>query len=185
MTGGGWFARFSLCPPPPPPRRGRGPRGLIPFHPRFSDGWATVRRAAEIAQVHGYDFLVVTDHIQDIKLKRHRSIDEYVEACAQASDAVGIPVIPGGEFEVNWTAPDDPPRPADGSEAHTLAFDVAPPRGAVDWGGKKNKPYDHWKDEHDRAGPRAAVLLKLRQAGLPAAASHQFQHSPLSQRLGE
>ena len=168
-----------------PHRQGRWARGLIHFHTRFSDGWATVRRAAEIAQEHGYDFLVVTDHIQDIKLKRHRSIDEYVEACAQAGDAVGIPVIPGGEFEVNWTAPEDPPRPADGSEAHTLAFDVAPLRGAFDWEDNENKPYDHWKDEHNQAGTLAAVLLRLRQAGLPAAASHQFQHSPLSRRLGE
>src|SRR3989304_1486658 len=185
MTGGGWFARFSLCPPPPPPRRGRWARGLTPFPPRFSDGWATVRRAAEIAQEHGYDFLVVTDHIQDIKLKRHRSIDEYVEACAQAGDAVGIPVIPGGEFEVNWTAPEDPPRPVAGSEAHTLVCDAPPRRAAVDGENNKKKPYDHWKDEHDQAGTLAAVLLKLRQAGLPAAASHQFQHSPPSQRLGE
>src|SRR3972149_5162136 len=92
---------------------------------------------------------------------------------------------PGGEVEVNWTAPEDPPRPADGSEAHTLAFDVAPLRGASDWEDNENKPYDHWKDEHNQAGTLAAVLLKLRQAGLPAAASHQFQHSPLSRRLGE
>src|SRR3972149_6826312 len=59
------------------------------------------------------------------------------------------------------------PGPAGGSEAHTRAFDVAPLRGAFDWEDNENKPYDHWKDEHDQAGTLAAVLLKLRQAGPP------------------
>ncbi len=167
-----------------PHRPQRWARGLIHFHTRFSDGWATVRRAAQIAREHGFDFLVITDHIQNIKLKRHRLLEDYLEECARTEKAVGIPVIPGGEFEVNWTAAEDPPRPADGSEAHTLAFDVAPLHGALDWADNGRKPYAYWKDEQDQTGTLAAVLLKLRQARLPAAASHQFQHSPLSLRRG-
>ncbi len=160
-------------------------RGLIHFHTRFSDGWATVFQAAEIAKRHGYDFLIVTDHIQDLKLKTGRTLDEYLRACARASRIVDFPVIPGGEFEVDWTASNEDDRPADGSEAHTLAFDITPLVGALDWTPKTRKPYDHWEDENGCTRTLAAVLRTLRGLHLPVAASHQFQHSFLSTRPGE
>jgi hypothetical protein len=162
-----------------PHRQDRWVRGLIHFHTRFSDGYASTEGAARIAREHGFDFLIVTDHIQDLKLKTPRTIDEYVDACARAGRAAGIPVIPGGEFEVAWAAPADERRPADRSGAHTLAFDVRPLRPVFDWQPNEGKPYDHWTDEWENRGTLAAVQLMLRRMGLSAAAAHQFQHSPL------
>ncbi|MDR7475221.1 MAG: hypothetical protein QN175_09450, partial [Armatimonadota bacterium] len=71
-------------------------RGLIHFHTRFSDGWGTVGQAAEIARAGGFDFLIVTDHLRNLKLKTGRTLQEYVSACERASARAGIPVIPGG-----------------------------------------------------------------------------------------
>ncbi len=152
-------------------------RGLIHFHSRFSDGWPTVRRAAKIAKKRGFDFLIVTDHIRNLKLFTHRTLEEYVRACDRATQAVGIPVIPGGEMEVHW----DNKAIADFSEGHTIAFSIRPLVAAsvFDWTTKKADPFAFWTDSRGRQGSLRAIQEMLLRYGVPPAASHQFQHSPL------
>lgn len=122
-----------------PRKRNGWARGLIHFHTRFSDGWASVLRSGEIAREAGYDFLIITDHLRNLKLSAHRTLDEYVRACDDASRALGFPVIPGGEMEVPW----DDPVTTDFSEAHTLAFslrDLAA-AGEYDWATPGTDPF--------------------------------------------
>ena len=99
-------------------RPGRTPhgwaRGLIHFHARFSDGWASIEGAARLAARLGFDFLIVTDHLRDLKLKTRRTLKDDVAACDRASDLAGIPVLPGGKIEVKWS------EPLDRSEGRTL-----------------------------------------------------------------
>lgn len=155
-------------------------RGLIHFHTRFSDGWATVRRAAEIAKKYGFDFLIVTDHIRNLKLFTHRTLEDYVRACEHARDAVGIPVIPGGEMEVHWNNPVS----RDFSEGHTIAFSIRDLVRAreFDWHTPGTDPFAHWMDSAGGRGTLLALQEKLLGYHVPPAASHQFQHSPLSGR---
>ncbi len=157
-------------------------RGLIHFHTRFSDGWATVQRAAEIAKKHRFDFLIVTDHLQDLKLKTHRTLADYLSECDLASRAVGIPVIPGGEMEVEWNNPVI----EDFSEAHTIAFWIRDLvlAGEFDMTTPGTKPYEHWQDSRGERGTILALQEKLLAYNVPPAASHQFQHSPLSNKRG-
>ncbi|MDR7543452.1 MAG: hypothetical protein QN120_04295 [Armatimonadota bacterium] len=165
------------------PHRARGwARGLIHFHTRFSDGWATVRRAAQIARRRGYDFLVVTDHLRNLKLFTRRTPDDYIRACDRASRDVGIPVIPGGEMEVHWNNP----AVEDFSEAHTIAFTIRSlaRAGEFDWQTPGTDPFGHWPDSEGRLGTVLALQEKLLAHGVPPAASHQFQHSPLGTRGG-
>jgi hypothetical protein len=162
-----------------PPHQAQGwAKGLIHFHTRFSDGWATIRRAAEIARKRGYDFLIVTDHIQDLKLKRRRTLDEYLEECEEATQRVGIPVIPGGELEVDWNNPVI----KDFSEAHTIAFTIRNlvTAQAFDWQTPGTAPFAHWRDSEGRQGTILSLQETLLAQGIPPAASHQFQHSPIS-----
>lgn len=105
-----------------PTKRNGWARGLIHFHTQFSDGWAKVLRAGEIAAQAGYDFLIVTDHLRNLRLFTHRTLQEYVAACDEATARLGIPVIPGGEMEVHW----NDPVTTDFSEAHTLAVCIRP-----------------------------------------------------------
>ncbi len=162
-------------------RRNGWVRGLIHFHTQFSDGWGTVDQAAEIARTGGFDFLIVTDHLRDLKLKTGRTPEEYVAACERASARSGIPVIPGGEIEIAWERPG-----VDRSEAHTLAFSIRPllAAGAFDWATPGEDPFWHWEDEEGRRKTIAAVQRTLRAHGLPRAASHQFQHSFLGVQPG-
>jgi hypothetical protein len=157
-------------------------RGLIHFHSRFSDGWATVRLAAEIAKKRGYDFLIVTDHIRDLKLKTRRTLQHYIEACEKATRASGIPVIPGGELEIHWNNPVF----RDFSEAHTLAFSIRRlvAAGVFDWQTPGTDPFEHWPDSEGGTGTLLAVQEVLLANDIPPAASHQFQHSPLSTKRG-
>lgn len=157
-------------------------RGLIHFHTRFSDGWGTVRQAAEIAKNRGFDFLLVTDHIRDLKLKTHRTLDEYMAACDRATKAVGIPVIPGGEIEVHWERPR-----LDQSEAHSLAFSIRAmaASGIFDWTTPGADPHAFWPDAQGKQRTIAAVQAMLRRFDLPRVASHQFQHSYLGTKPNE
>ncbi len=164
-------------------RRNGWARGLIHFHTRFSDGWATVRRAAELAAGRGFDFLIVTDHLRNLKLFTRRRVEDYIAECDRATAAVGIPVIPGGEIEINWDRPG-----VDRSEGHTIVFSIrlmARDPEVFDWGTPGRDPFWHWADDQGRQGTIAAVQQMLRRFRLPRAASHQFQHSPLSLKRGE
>ncbi len=158
-------------------------RGLIHFHTRFSDGWATVRQAAELAAGRGFDFLIVTDHLRNLKLFTHRRIEDYIAECDRATAAVGIPVIPGGEIEIRWDRPG-----VDRSEAHTIVFSIrqmARDPTVFDWDTPGRDPFWHWTDDQGRQGTIAAVQQMLRRFRLPRAVSHQFQHTPLSLKHGE
>lgn len=145
-------------------------KGLIHFHTNFSDGGATVPRAVEIARSRGYDFLIITDHLQNLPRQGHH-FEEYVNACKQASSP-DLLVIPGGEIEINWA------RNSDHSEAHTLAMSIAPLLSELVWS-PATKPYAHWRDSRGCEGTILATQEKLQAVGVPPAASHQFQHAYL------
>jgi hypothetical protein len=165
-----------------PRKRNGWARALIHFHTQFSDGWASVLRAGEIAREAGYDFLIVTDHLRNLKLFTHRTLDEYIRACDEASHRLDFPVIPGGEMELHW----NDPATTDFSEAHTLAFSIRAlaAAGEYDWTTPGTDPFAHWTDSQGGRGTILALQEKLRAYNIPPAASHQFQHSLLSARLG-
>jgi hypothetical protein len=157
-------------------KRGGWAKGLVHFHTDFSDGRASIKRAAEIAVKRGYDFLVITDHLQDLKLKTKRRFEDYVAECDAVSESGDILVLPGGEFEDKWQDG------IDKSEGHTLTLSVRP---LVDNGELLNadpmaKPYAHWADSAGSIGGTLAIQEKLRSYDLPILASHQFQHSLVS-----
>jgi hypothetical protein len=137
-----------------------------------------VPRAAQIARRRGYDFLIVTDHLRNLKLHTRHTLDEYIRECDRASRAVGIPVIPGGEMEVHWNNP----ALEDFSEAHTIAFSIRSlvQAGEFDWQTPGTDPFAHWPDSEGSLGTILALQEKLLAHAVPPAASHQFQHSPLS-----
>lgn len=139
-------------------------------------------RAGEIAVRNGYDFLVVTDHLRNLKLFTRKTLQEYILACDEATRRLGIPVIPGGEMEVRWNNP----RTSDFSEGHTLALCIRPlvAAGEFDWDTPETDPYAHWKDSEGQVGTILAIQEKLREYHLPPLASHQFQHSTISKRPG-
>lgn len=161
-----------------PERRNGWARGLIHFHTRFSDGWAHVRHAGEIAVQSGYDFLVVTDHLRNLKLFTHRTLQEYVQACDDATAELGIPIIPGGEMEVHW----NDSVTSDFSEAHTLCLCIRPLVAAqdFDWTTPDTDPFAHWPDPQSGSGTIKALQERLRLRSSPVLASHQFQHSVIS-----
>lgn len=168
---------------PPLYRKNGWVRGLIHFHTRFSDGWATVQQAGEVAKNLGYDFLLVTDHIRNLKLETHRTLDEYIAACDQATKAIGIPIIPGGEIEVHWER-----QGLDQSEGHTLAFSVRSMAnaGVFDWRTFNTDPHQFWGPDADgKYGSIPTVQAMLQQFSLPRVASHQFMHSYLGAKRGE
>ncbi len=166
-----------------PHKRNGWARGLIHFHTQFSDGWASVLRAGEIARDAGYDFLIITDHLRNLKLRTYRTLDEYVHACDEAAHKLGFPIIPGGEMEVHW----NDPVTTDFSEAHTLAFSIRDlvAAGEYDWTTPGVDPFANWTDAQGGRGTILALQEKLRVYNLPPVASHQFQHSLLSTRPGE
>lgn len=158
-----------------PQKRNGWARGLTHFHTQFSDGWATVLRAGEIAVQHEYDFLIVTDHLRNLKLFTHKTLDQYVAACDEATARLRIPVIPGGEMEVHW----NDPVTTDFSEAHTLVLSIRPlvAAGEFDWTTPDADPFAHWRDSQGNLGTILALQETLRRHNLPPLASHQFQHS--------
>ncbi len=166
-----------------PEKRSGWARGLIHLHTQFSDGWASVLRAGEIAARRCFDFLIVTDHIRNLKLFTRRTLPEYIAACDEATSKVGIPVIPGGELEVDWNSA----ATSDFSQGHTLVLSVRSLVAAneFDWATPGTDPYAHWPDSTGGRGTILAVQEKLRQHNLPPLASHQFQHSPISTKRGE
>lgn len=139
-------------------------------------------RAGEIARDTGYDFLIVTDHLRNLKLLTHRTLDEYIRACDDAARRLGFPIIPGGEMEIHW----NDPLTADFSEAHTLAFSIRAlaAAGEYDWTTPGTDPYAGWMDSLGGRGTILALQETLRRYNLPPAASHQFQHSLLSAKPG-
>lgn len=159
-----------------PSRRGGWAKGLVHFHTDFSDGRASIPEAARIATRRGYDFLVITDHLQDIKLKKKRRFEDYVAACDSASEGGDILVLPGGEFEDRWQDV------LDRSEGHTLTLSVRPLVAAGEFSNPdpEAKPYAHWTDSAGGSGQTLAIQEKLRSYDLPVLASHQFQHSFVS-----
>lgn len=166
-----------------PKKRNGWARGLIHFHTQFSDGWASVLRAGEIAVQQGFDFLIVTDHLRNLKLLTHRTLQEYVDACDDATTRVGIPIVPGGEMEIHW----NDPVTTDFSEAHTLALCIRPlvAAGEFDWTTPGTDPFAHWRDSEGGMGTILALQEMLRRYDLPPLASHQFQHSLMSTKAGE
>lgn len=166
-----------------PSKRNGWARGLIHFHTQFSDGWASPVRAGEIARDAGYDFLVVTDHIRNLKLFTHKTLDQYIDACEEATHKVGIPVVPGGEMEIHWNSA----ATSDFSEAHTLALSIRPLVAfrEFDWATPETDPFAPWPDSQRATGTILALQEKLRRYNLPPQASHQFQHSLLSTKRGE
>lgn len=161
-----------------PEKRNGWARGLIHFHTQFSDGWATVHRAGEIAVQSGFDFLVITDHLRNLKLFTRRTLQQYLDACDEASARLGIPVIPGGEMEIHW----NDPITTDFSEAHALALCIRPlvAAGEFDWATPDTDPFAHWRDSQGGNGTILALQEMLRRYNLPPLASHQFQHSVIS-----
>lgn len=131
--------------------------------------------AGEIAVRHGYDFLVVTDHLRNLKLFSHKTLEQYVEACDEATARLGIPVIPGGEMEVHW----NDPITTDFSEAHTLTFSIRPlvAAGEFDWTTPDTDPFAHWRDSQGKSETILAVQEMLLRHNLPPVAAHQFAHS--------
>lgn len=165
-----------------PRRRNGWARGLVHFHTRFSDGWASVLRAGEIARDNGYDFLIITDHLRNLKLFTHRTLNEYVRMCDETSRRLDFPVIPGGEMELHW----NDPATTDFSEAHTLAFSIRAlaAAGEYDWTTPGTDPFAGWTDSQGGQGTILALQEKLRRYNVPPAASHQFQHSLVSTKSG-
>lgn len=153
-----------------PAKRNGWAKGLVHFHTDFSDGGATIPRAAEIVRKLGYDFLVVTDHLQNLPRKGRR-FEGYVEACRAASGA-DLLVVPGGEIEIDWASR------GDHSEAHTLAMSIDRLLPELVWS-PTVKPYAHWQDGAGCTGTIRAIQEKLQASNLPPAASHQFQHAYL------
>jgi hypothetical protein len=158
-------------------------RGLVHFHTRFSDGFASVMRAGEIAVRAGFDFLIITDHIRNLKLFTHKSLQEYIEACDAAAHKLGIPIIPGGEIEIHWNNATT----SDFSEAHTLVLSIRSlvAAGEFDWVTPETDPFAHWPDTAGGKGTILAAQEMLRRHNLPSLASHQFQHSLVSTKWGE
>jgi hypothetical protein len=153
-------------------------RGLIHFHTQFSDGWASVQRAGEMARRYGYDFLIVMDHLRDMLLKHNRTLTEYIAACDAATAKVKLPVIPGGEIEIPW----NDPATADFSEAHALLFCV---RAFADQQTSPTVgPLSPWLGP-TRTGTVKGLQHLLAQQGLPSLAGHQFQHCHLSTKPGQ
>jgi len=146
-------------------------RGLVHFHTRFSDGWATVPRAAQIAAFHHYDFLIVTDHLRQMTTERRHTLKGYVTTCEHVSREIGLPVIAGGEVEVDWMLPDD------ASQAHTLVLSV---RDFMDWSPPAPCPLAPWISANN-TGTVAQLQALLSQRQLPSLAAHQFQHCLLRQ----
>jgi hypothetical protein len=144
-------------------------RGLIHFHTRFSDGWASIGRAAEIAAFHRFNFLVVTDHLCQMTTERGHTLERYVGVCDWAAKQVGLPVLPGGEVEVDWKCP------TDGSQAHTLLPSVRPFVTSP----AEPSPLAPWI-EPNHQGTVSDLQTLLAQHDLPALAAHQFQHCLLS-----
>jgi len=166
-----------------PKKRNGWARGLIHFHTQFSDGFASVLRAGEIAVRAGFDFLIITDHIRNLKLLTHKSLEEYIDACDAATKKLGIPIIPGGEIEIHWNSA----ATSDFSEAHTLVLSIRPLVAAreFDWATPRTDPFAYWRDSAGGQGTIMAVQEMLRKHNLPPLASHQFQHSLVSTRWGE
>lgn len=158
-------------------------RGLVHFHTQFSDGWASVMRAGEIARDSGYDFLIITDHIRNLKLFTRKTLAQYILACDRATEKFGIPIVPGGEMEVHWNSA----ATSDFSEAHTLALSIREltTAGECDWDTPGTDPFAGWIDSQSGTGTILALQEKLAQYGLPPLASHQFQHSLLSTKPGQ
>ncbi len=129
-------------------------RGLIHFNTQFSDGWASVLRAGEIARDVGYDFLIITDHLRNLKLFTHRTLDEYIRACDEATRRLGFPVISGGEMEVHW----NDPATTDFSEAHTLAFSILAlvAAGEYEWSAPDIDPFANRADSSRYEGTAEA-----------------------------
>ena len=140
-------------------------------------------RAGEIAVEHGFEFLIVTDHLRNLKLFTHRTLQQYVDACDEAARRLGIPVIPGGEMEIHW----NDPVTTDFSEAHTLVLCIRPlvAAGEFDWTTPGTDPFAYWRDSEGSAGTILAVQEMLRRHNLLPLASHQFQHSLMSTKAGE
>jgi len=166
-----------------PSRRQGWARGLLHFHTQFSDGWAKVLRAGEIAVQRGFDFLIVTDHLRNLKLFTHTTLEQYIDACDEASRRLGIPIIPGGEMEIHW----NDPVTTDYSEAHTLTLSIRPlvAAGEFDWVTPGTDPFAGWRDSEGGTGTILSLQEMLRRHGLPPMASHQFQHSLMSTKAGE
>jgi hypothetical protein len=141
-----------------------------------------VRQAAEIAAARSFDFLLVTDHLRNLKRKTHRTLEDYIAACERATDTVGILVIPGGEIELDWERPG-----RDSSEAHTLVFSIRPlvRAGVFDWTTPDEDPFWSWPDSQGGVRTIAAVQEMLARHHLPQAVSHQFQHSFIGPKRGE
>lgn len=157
-----------------PSRRSGWAKGLIHFHTRYSDGWATVLKAAEIAASRDYDYLLITDHLQNVR-RKGLAFESYVRECEDAAAKTGILVVPGGEIEIHW----ENAATLDRSEAHTLAPSIRPlvAHRDLDNPDPQGTPFGHWTDSAGGRGTILAVQEKLRARGLPALASHQFQHS--------
>ena len=166
-----------------PKKRNGWARGLIHFHTQFSDGFGSVLRAGEIAARAGFDFLIITDHIRNLKLFTHTSLEEYIDACDAATKKLGIPIIPGGEIEIHWNSA----ATSDSSEAHTLVLSIRPLAAAheFDWATPGTDPFAYWRDSAGGQGTILAVQEMLRKYDLPPLASHQFQHSLVSTKWGE
>jgi len=96
--------------------------GVIHCHTTFSDGFDTVESVAKMAKEHGAQFIVITDHLEDISLdsdefdsfcpsfvlslrqtrriKKLTGISNYIQACSDATSRVGILVVPGIEVGI-------------------------------------------------------------------------------------
>ncbi len=100
--------------------------GLSHMHSTFSDGVATIDQLACLAKKMGLDYLIMSDHADDVEATSHdkvarafssrnaiesflnfagsrtkeHGIENYIEACRQASTKYDILVIPGLEVEL-------------------------------------------------------------------------------------
>jgi len=135
-------------------------KGLIHLHSTFSDGVHTIPELKALAEEHGFDYMIVTDHLEHPRMRGN--LGRYIAACSAVSEPGIFMAIPGLEIATPWRLRGD----VDSSTAHTLAFDITAHEVLF----KSSPP-----------APSTAELIEtLTSAGLAALPAHPFQYTPLS-----
>lgn len=81
-------------------------RGELHAHTRWSDGAFSVKEMAEAAKLKGYEYLVLTDHSQSLKIAHGLSIEQLEERAqeieaANAEYAGSFHILNGTEVDIN------------------------------------------------------------------------------------
>lgn len=177
--------------------------GVIHCHTVFSDGIYTIEQVAQMAKDHGADFIVVTDHFEDIALTEEQFCDvssdlvagarwlndapkqngiyNYMRACFEATQKVGILVVPGLEVGIG-TNRDKVYDPAGGdnwdNKVHMLGVgcctaDVAYKLDAY-LGHEDTKTYEQTEKTIRLDDAQDEVARLLHEAGLATVIAHPY-----------